>query len=379
MQTLELAVSAASGLEAVVRRELVSLGVDKAPAHNGKLTFFGTLETVARCNLHLRTANRVFVVLSRFPAATFDELFEGVRNTDFSLLPDDAAVTVRAASQKSALFAHSALQSVTKRAVAEAFSRRGLGSLPETGPRFELEISLCEDVGTLLLNTSGAGLHRRGYRKLTGQAPLKETLAAALVALSVWNPSRPFADPFCGTGTLPVEAAMAACRMAPGKKRDFDFLHWPCFDRALFDRLVEEAEAGEVRPEAEIFGSDLDPGQLELAEVHAREAGVAPFVRFFRADARHFSSGLARGVAVSNPPYGERLSDEREALALMRDYARAAAQLPDWCFYLLSPLDLEGCWGRPADRRRKLYNGNLCCQFYSFLAPRPPSSGQNRR
>lgn len=382
MQTLQLAVSAASGLEAVVRRELVALGIEQAPAYNGKLHFFGTFETVARCNLWLRSANRVFLVLSRFPASTFDELFEGVRNTDFSLFPDDAAVTVRAASYKSALFAHNALQSVTRKAVAEAFAqKRGLLTMPETGPRFELEISLIEDEATLFLNTSGVGLHRRGYRRLTGQAPLKETLAAGLIALSVWNPSRPFADPFCGTGTLPIEAAMAACRIAPGKNRDFDFLHWPCVDPALFPRLTEEAESREIGPQAEIFGSDLDPKQLELARLHAKAAGVESSVRFSLADARDFSSDLSRGVVVTNPPYGERLSEENEVRRLMKDFSRTAARLPDWCFFLLSPLDLERCWGRPADRRRKLYNGNLNCQLFSFLAPslkplKPPKASR---
>lgn len=369
---MKIAVSTAFGLEAVCKRELYKLGVEDAPAINGRLIFDGDMETVAKCNLFLRSASRVLIVLAEFKAQNFDQLFDGVEKVDFAkFLPVDAKIIVEAKCVRSTIYAISATQSIVKKAVCQKLSKQYSGAqLTETGERYKIEISIFKDFVSVCLDTSGDGLHKRGYRNLAYDAPLKENVASALIQLSVWNPSRPFADLFCGSGTLPIEAAMIARGIPSGAYRDFDFLHWKKFDRTFFDNLKRQAmnSLNDVSG-VKICGFDISDKAISLAREHAKNAGVADVIHFQRADMADFSSKDKRGVIISNPPYGERLSEREEIESLYRALGKKAKELTDWCFYTLTPVgDFERLFGKKADKKRKLFNGNIECFYYQHLA-----------
>lgn len=373
---MEICVTSASGIEAVTKRELYKIiGKEDLSAINGRIKFEGDESDVAKCNLNLRTGNRVEIVLGGFKAETFDDLFDGVKSIPFEEYIDrDGKIIVSAKSVQSKLFAYSAIQSVSKKAICERLCKKyGVNELNESGARYKIEIAALKDYVTVTLDTSGDGLHRRGYRGLVGEAPLKETLAAALVELSVWNKTRPFADLFCGTGTIPIEACMIALNIPAGLNRSFDFQNWKRFDKKIFDRAAEEAKANIVTDaDLRISGFDIDDKQLKLARKHAELAGVDKYIHFQRADMRDFSSRFSHGVIISNPPYGERLSDRKEVEKLYRDYGKKVALLDDWCAYTLTPVDdFERLFGKKADKKRKIYNGKIECCYYSHLAPPP--------
>lgn len=373
---MEICVTSASGIEAVTKRELYKIiGKEDLSAINGRIKFEGDESDVAKCNLNLRTGNRVEIVLGGFKAETFDDLFDGVKSIPFEEYIDrDGKIIVSAKSVQSKLFAYSAIQSVSKKAICERLCKKyGVNELNESGARYKIEVAALKDYVTVTLDTSGDGLHRRGYRGLVGEAPLKETLAAALVGLSVWNKSRPLADLFCGTGTIPIEACMIALNIPAGLNRSFDFQNWKCFDKKIFDRAAEEAKANIVTDaDLRISGFDIDDKQLKLARKHAELAGVDKYIHFQRADMRDFSSRFSHGVIISNPPYGERLSDRKEVEKLYRDYGKKVALLDDWCAYTLTPVDdFERLFGKKADKKRKIYNGKIECCYYSHLAPPP--------
>ena len=373
---MEICVTSASGIEAVTKRELYKIiGKEDLSAINGRIKFEGDESDVAKCNLNLRTGNRVEIVLGGFKAETFDDLFDGVKSIPFEEYIDrDGKIIVSAKSVQSKLFAYSAIQSVSKKAICERLCKKyGLNELGESGARYKIEVAALKDYVTVTLDTSGDGLHRRGYRGLVGEAPLKETLAAALVELSVWNKTRPFADLFCGTGTIPIEACMIALNIPAGLNRSFDFQNWKRFDKKIFDRAAEEAKANIVTDaDLRISGFDIDDKQLKLARKHAELAGVDKYIHFQRADMRDFSSRFSHGVIISNPPYGERLSDRKEVEKLYRDYGKKVALLDDWCAYTLTPVDdFERLFGKKADKKRKIYNGKIECCYYSHLAPPP--------
>ena len=373
---MEICVTSASGIEAVTKRELYKIiGKEDLSAINGRIKFEGDESDVAKCNLNLRTGNRVEIVLGGFKAETFDDLFDGVKSIPFEEYIDrDGKIIVSAKSVQSKLFAYSAIQSVSKKAICERLCKKfGVNELNESGARYKIEVAALKDYVTVTLDTSGDGLHRRGYRGLVGEAPLKETLAAALVELSVWNKSRPLADLFCGTGTIPIEACMIALNIPAGLNRSFDFQNWKRFDKKIFDRAAEEAKANIVTDaDLRISGFDIDDKQLKLARKHAELAGVDKYIHFQRADMRDFSSRFSHGVIISNPPYGERLSDRKEVEKLYRDYGKKVASLDDWCAYTLTPVDdFERLFGKKADKKRKIYNGKIECCYYSHLAPLP--------
>ncbi|MDD6903209.1 MAG: class I SAM-dependent RNA methyltransferase [Eubacteriales bacterium] len=373
---MEICVTSASGIEAVTKRELYKIiGKEDLSAINGRIKFEGDESDVAKCNLNLRTGNRVEIVLGGFKAETFDDLFDGVKSIPFEEYIDrDGKIIVSAKSVQSKLFAYSAIQSVSKKAICERLCKKyGVNELNESGARYKIEVAALKDYVTVTLDTSGDGLHRRGYRGLVGEAPLKETLAAALVELSVWNKTRPFADLFCGTGTIPIEACMIALNIPAGLNRSFDFQNWKRFDKKIFDRAAEEAKANIVTDaDLRISGFDIDDKQLKLARKHAELAGVDKYIHFQRADMRDFSSRFSHGVIISNPPYGERLSDRKEVEKLYRDYGKKVALLDDWCAYTLTPVDdFERLFGKKADKKRKIYNGKIECCYYSHLAPLP--------
>lgn len=373
---MEICVTSASGIEAVTKRELYKIiGKEDLSAINGRIKFEGDESDMAKCNLNLRTGNRVEIVLGGFKAETFDDLFDGVKSIPFEEYIDrDGKIIVSAKSVQSKLFAYSAIQSVSKKAICERLCKKyGVNELNESGARYKIEVAALKDYVTVTLDTSGDGLHRRGYRGLVGEAPLKETLAAALVELSVWNKTRPFADLFCGTGTIPIEACMIALNIPAGLNRSFDFQNWKRFDKKIFDRAAEEAKANIVTDaDLRISGFDIDDKQLKLARKHAELAGVDKYIHFQRADMRDFSSRFSHGVIISNPPYGERLSDRKEVEKLYRDYGKKVASLDDWCAYTLTPVDdFERLFGKKADKKRKIYNGKIECCYYSHLAPPP--------
>lgn len=375
MRTLfNIAVSSASGIEAITKREIIQLGVENAPAKNGRICFTGDLKKVAECNLFLRTANRVYICVAEFSAHSFDDLYENIFKIDWSeFLPHNAKIIVNAKCVLSKLMATSACQSIAKKAICNNLINAYKTNLSENGDRYIIEVSIYKNVVTVSMDTSGEGLHKRGYRGLVGEAPLKETLAAALILNSVWNVKRPFVDLFCGSGTFPIEAAMIAQNIPPGLNRDFDFCHWEKFDFSFFDEMKQQARAAMIEePQARIYGFDIDPNQIKLAQKHAQLAGVSQYVHLQRADMREFSTKNKFGVFISNPPYGERLSGRKEVTRLYSDFGNLVKNYPDWsCFVLTSVADFEKWFKRKADKTRKIYNGKLECQYFSFLGEKP--------
>ncbi len=375
MNEFEIVACSSFGVESVTKRELVKMGFENCPAVDGRITFKGSLKDVLRCNVNLRTADRILIKLCEFKADTFDGLFDGIYAFEWKdFVSVDQKITVVAKSVKSKLFATSAIQRLTKKAVAEKLKKSYKTSvLAENGAEMKIEVSLKNDVATVSLDTSGMGLHKRGYRDLVGAAPLKETLAAALVMLSVWNSDRPFADLFCGSGTLPIEAAMIGLNIAPCINRTFAINGWKFFDGKIFDEVVQEAKANQIERELKIFGFDIDDNAISLSMRHAKRCGVEKYIHFQRQDFKDFSSKLRYGVIVSNPPYGERLMSEKEVRFLYKDLHAKFDTLNDWSLGVLtSYYDFEKAFGKKADKNRKFFNSNLECHFFQYLGAKPP-------
>lgn len=378
---LNIEVAAASGIEAVVKRELVRLGYAPSGANFGRIEFEGTFEDVLRANVFLRSANRVRIVLAKFKAETFDELFDGIFSMRWQdVLTRDARIIVDAKSVKSKLFALSAVQSVVKKAIISKLSTVYNGTFDESGAPYCIEAAIVDDVVTVTLDTSGEGLHKRGYRTYLGEAPIRETLAAAMIQLSVWNPERALIDPFCGSGTIPVEASLIGLDIAPGMNRNFaceQFANAP----KVREKVQDEAEQRIKRDrQLRISGFDINKDAIKLALKHAERAGVKDNIHFQVQDMRDISSKYAHGVIITNPPYGERLMKEDELKALYRDFGRVTAKLDEWCVYTITSYrGFEKYFGRRADKVRKLYNSELECNFYQYLASPPPKKdGQTR-
>ena len=378
---MKLLIPVAAGLEQTVKRQLFALGYEKAPAFNGRIEVEGEWSDIARLNLFLRSGERVLIKLAEFPAATFDELFDGVYNIAWEeWLETDSRILMDGKSVSSALAAIKAAGGVAKKAIIRRLSdkkRSARQTFSESGARSIVGVSLYKDVATVTLDTSGDGLHKRGYRSLAYSAPLKETFAAALIDNTFYTlenaENKPFSDPFCGSGTLPIEAAIKALNIAPGIRRSFDFEQWKIADKTALPRAREEAEDVRIRNRAlKIYGSDVNPEAISIAKYHAKQAGVSEYIRFSVCDMRQFKSEDSHGVLISNPPYGERLSDTKSVQALMRDFGKIFRALPDWSAYVLTSLpEFERYFGKSADRKKKLFNANLPCGFYSYLG-KPP-------
>ena len=342
---LTLVATAAFGLEAVVVRELEQLGYTPRVARPGRIEFAGDLSAICRTNLWLRCADRVLVQLAKFPAADFDALFDTAGGLPWEeWIAPDAAIPVRGRSHKSQLTSVPACQRTVKKAIVERLlAKLPVTSLPETGPPAPVEVALLEDEATLSLDTSGDGLHRRGYRTLSGPAQLRETLAAGLVQLSFWRPGRPLADPFCGTGTLMIEAVLLGRRMAPGRRRQFAAEHWPAMSGDAWRIAREEADdlvlpVLEERP----IGTDIDPEALKLARYHAEQAGVAEDIHFQQRAFADLQSPREYGVTIMNPPYGLRMGEDAEIETLYRSLPEVLQRLKTWSHYILSArADLE--------------------------------------
>ena len=372
---LDLIATSTFGLEAVVARELQWLGYEAKIIQPGRVLFAGDEADICRTNLWLRTADRILVRLDTFEARDFGQLFDRTRALAWeNWLPVEAEFPVSGRSVKSQLSSVPACQKIVKKAVVERLKAAyGVDWFVETGPKFSIEVALLDNQAMLTIDTSGPGLHKRGYRPLTGKAPLKETLAAALVLLSVWRPERPLVDPFCGSGTIPIEAALIGRNMAPGLGRTYSAEAWPRVPAALWEAARQQArEAAKPDLPVRIIGTDVDEGVLSLARFHAEKAGVAADIHFQQKTFAEFTSSRPYGCVICNPPYGERLGQSAEALALHRAMPDVFRRLKTWSFFILTALpDFEAVIGQSATRRRKLYNGRIECTYYQFLGPKP--------
>ena len=370
MERLKLAVPTLFGLEGLTADELRRLGLEEVRADNGRVTALGTPADVARLNLNLRTGERVLIELGCFLAGDFDALFEGTRALPWEqFIPLNGAFPVKGHSLNSALHAIPACQSIVKKAVAARLGQKyGLETLPENGPVYQIQFSIMKDMATLMLDTSGAGLHKRGYRAVGVTAPLRETLAAALVLLSRYRGRDPFCDPFCGSGTIAFEAALIAKNRAPGLERSFSAQRWACVPAQAWMDAADEAMDREFDGAYEIWGGDIDPKAVAIARDNAVKAGVEDLIRFEVADARAFRREAPYGRVVTNPPYGERIMEKREAEELYRAFGKAYRGLPPgWSLALLSShTEFERTFGRTADKKRKLYNGMIKCDLFLY-------------
>jgi len=366
--------ASASGIEAVTKREIIKLGYNPSGAEYGRITYEGTFLDVVRSNIFLRTSNRIRIVISSFTATTFDELYDGIYSIPWQeIITKDGSIVVDAKSIKSTLFALSSIQSISKKAiVSKLCSFYSINSLSENGSIYSIEVSLINDICRVTLDTSGEGLHKRGYRTLVGHAPMRETMAAAIIELSVWNPDRVLIDPFCGSGTFPIEAALIALNIAPGLHRTFSFENWINVPQ-LRDKVNEEAKDLEtLDKEVRISGFDIDPSQIKLALKHAENAGIKDKIHLQVQDMRKLSSRFSHGIIITNPPYGERLLKETELKELYRDFRKGYDSLDEWCAYVITSYKgFEKCFGKKADKTRKLYNSELECNLYQYLG-KPP-------
>lgn len=377
---LELIATSTMGLEAVVARELSALGFEPRNVEVGRTAFRGDERAVCLANLWLRTAGRVVVRVGAFSAADFGALFDQTTALPWEeWIPPTGAFPVSGRSHKSQLTSVPACQAVVKKAIVERLRRaHRVATLPETGPTVPVEISLLRDEATLWIDTSGVGLHRRGYRRLAAQAQLRETLAAGLILLSYWRADRPLIDPFCGTGTIAIEAAMIGRNIAPGLHRQFAAEQWPAIPPNLWAEAREEAR-GRILPALpeRILGFDIDAQTLSLARYHAQQAGVAADIHFQQRAFADLTSSRAYGCLVTNPPYGERMGEPREMERLYRSMPVVLRRLKTWSHFILTAYpEFEAVVGQSADRRRKLYNGRIECTYYQFFGPKPPPEGQ---
>ena len=369
MEQLTFAVPTLFGLEGVCADEMRRLGLE-VQAENGRVLCTGTAGDIPRLNLNLRTGERVLLVLGSFHAQDFDALFEGTRALPWErFIPRQGQFPVKGHCLDSALHAVPACQAIIKKAVASRLgSKYGMNTLPETGALYQIQFSIMKDQATLMLDTSGAGLHKRGYRAQGVAAPLRETLAAAMVLLSRYKGRDPLCDPFCGSGTITIEAALIAKNRAPGLSRTFSAQKWAFVDKKLWLSAADEAMDKEFDGDYEIWGGDIDPQAVELARHNAQLAEVDDVVRFDGDDARTFHWGGQYGRIVTNPPYGERIMERREAEELYRAFGKAWAKFPEgWKLYLLSShTEFERTFGARAEKKRKLYNGMLKCDLFMY-------------
>ncbi len=367
---LTFAVPTLFGLEGLAADELRRLGMAEVRAENGRVFCTGGLADIPRLNVGLRTGERVLVVLGTFPAMDFEALFEGTRTLPWeSVIPVQGMFPVKGYSLNSTLRSVPACQSIIKKAVAARLgSRYGIETLPETGAVYQVQFSILKDTASLMLDTSGAGLHKRGYRAVGVAAPLRETLAAAMVLLSRYRGRDPFCDPFCGSGTIPIEAALIAKNRAPGLSRSFAAQRWDVIPSGAWLDAADEAIGREYDGDYDIWGGDLDPRAIEIARHNAAQADVEDLVRFEQADAGAFSRTEPYGRIVTNPPYGERIMERAEAEALYETFGKAVAALPaGWRISLLSShTEFERTFGRQADKKRKLYNGMIKCDLFMY-------------
>ncbi len=377
MEKMELIAPCHFGLEAVLKKEIMDLGYEIAQVEDGRVSFYGDEAAVCRANIFLRTAERVLIKVGSFRAVTFDELFENTKKIRWEeYLPKDAKCWVaKAASVKSKLFSPSDIQRIMKKAIVEEMKQvYHLTWLPEDGDSYPLRVFLKKDEVTIGLDTTGESLHKRGYRKLTAKAPIAENLAAALIMLTPWNKDRILVDPFCGSGTFPIEAALMAANIAPGMERSFTAEDWKLIPKKGWYEAIDEANDRidrSVKPD--IQGYDLDDDMVSIARQNARLAGVEDMIHLQKRDVKDLSHPKKYGFIITNPPYGERLEDKDSLYGLYNVLGQRFGALDDWSLFVITSYEeAEKAIGRKADKNRKIYNGMLKTYYYSFLGKKPP-------
>ena len=383
MQDMEFIAPCHFGLEAVLKREITDLGYEIVSVEDGRVTFKGGAEALVRANIFIRTAERIMLKVGSFRAVTFDELSEGTKALPWEeMIPKDGKFWVtKATTNKSKLFSGSDIQSIVKKAIVDRL--KGIYHInwfEENGAEYPIRVFILKDVVTIALDTSGVSLHKRGYRQLVGKAPISETLAAALIMLTPWNKDRILVDPFCGSGTFPIEAAMIGANIAPGMNREFTAENWKnIVPKKVWYEAVTEAEDAILRDvKMNIQGYDLDSGIVKCAMQNAREAGVDEHIHFQQRDMRDLSSPKKYGFIITNPPYGERLEDKADLPKLYKDIGATFDKLDTWSkFIITSYEDAEKYLGRKATKNRKIYNGMIKSYFYQYMGPKPPRRKDN--
>ncbi len=366
------------GLEAVLKREILNLGYEISQVEDGKVIFLGDAEAICRANVFLRTAERVLLKAGSFRAETFEELFQGTKAIPWeNFLPQDGRFWVKKAnSVKSRLFSPSDIQSIMKKAMVERMKQAyHTDMIPETGSSYPMRVTVYKDVVTVGIDTSGESLHRRGYRKLTSKAPVTETLAAALILLTPWNRDRILVDPFCGSGTFPIEAAMMAANIAPGMNRSFLSEDWKNLipRKYWYEAMDEAAKLVDDTVQVDIQGYDIDGEIIRAARANAEAAGVAHLIHFQQRPVSELSHPKKYGFLITNPPYGERIEDKRSLPQLYAEIGARYRALEMWSAYIITSFeDVEKYMGRRADKNRKIYNGMMKTYFYQFMGPKPP-------
>ena len=375
---MELIAPCHFGLEAVLKKEIIDLGYDVSKVEDGRITFIGDEEAVCRMNVFSRTAERILIKVGSFMATTFDELFEGTKALPWEdYIPEDGKFWVaKAASVKSKLFSPSDIQSIMKKAMVDRMRQTyPVTYFEESGASFPVRVFIMKDEVTVGLDTSGESLHKRGYRKLVAKAPIAENLAAALIMLTPWHEGRILIDPFCGSGTIPIEAAMMAANMAPGMNRSFLAQNWQHLisKRDWYDCLDEARDLADTSVQTDIQGFDIDKDMVAVAKQNARLAGVDHMIHFQARDVAQLSHAKKYGFVITNPPYGERISDKDQVGALYRTLGERYRNLDSWSMYLITSYEnAEKDIGRKADKNRKIYNGMMKTYYYQFMGPRPP-------
>lgn len=383
MADYELIAPCHFGMEAVLKREIQKLGYDILKVEDGKVTFAGDEAAIVRANIFLRTTERILIKIGSFKATTFDELFEGTKALPWEqFIPEDGKFWVaKATSIKSKLFSPSDIQSIMKKAMVDRLKKKyNVNWFPEDGASLPLRVTIMKDVVTVGLDTSGDSLHKRGYRQATVKAPITETLAAALIMLTPWKWDRILVDPFCGSGTFPIEAAMIGANIAPGMNRSFSAEDWMHLipKKAWYDAANEAEDQIRRDIEMDIQGYDIDPGAIKAAMENARLAEVDHLIHFQQRPVSQLSHRKKYGFVITNPPYGKRLEEEEDMPALYREIGEAFSHLDSWSFYLITAFDqAERYLGRKADKNRKIYNGMMKTYFYQYMGPKPPRRNKN--
>lgn len=383
METIQLVAPCHFGMEAVLKREIYDLGYEITKVEDGRVTFEGDEEAICRSNIFLRTAERVMVQIGRFHATTFDELYENMKALPWEKwIPQDGKFWVKKASSvKSKLFSASDIQSICKKAMVDRLKMTyHTDWFEEDGASFPVRVFLLKDEVTVALDTTGEPLHKRGYRTWTSKAPISETLAAALIMLTPWRADRILVDPFCGSGTFLIEAAMMAANMAPGMNRSFTAEAWThVIPKQLWYDTVEEAqEMVDLDVETDLQGYDLDPDMIKIARANAKQAGVEKLIHFQQRDVADLKHSKKYGFIITNPPYGERLEEKKDLPVLYTTIGEVYRNLDAWSLYMITSYEeAERYIGRKADKNRKLYNGMIRTYFYQFMGPKPPKKKDN--
>ncbi len=375
MEKMDLIATTTFGLEAVAKRELIGLGIEDIRVENGKVKFKGSPEDLVRANVWLRTAERVLIEVGEFEATEFDELFEKTKALAWEdYIPENGNFMIDGKSINSKLFSISDCQRIVEKAIVERLKTvYPRDWFEKSGPRYRIEVALLKDVATLTLDSSGEGLHKRGYRDRAGDAPLKETLAAAMVYLSFWNKDRVLLDPFCGAGTILIEAGMIGKNIAPGLDRDFDGENFHFIDKDIWDNVRTEAYRRINHDiKLELLGADIDKRSILRARDNAAKVGLENDISFFMKDMRDIDLLDNYGVVITNPPYGERMGEKEEAEILYKDFGEKFRKLETWSIYAItSNENFESLYGKRADKKRKLYNGRIKVDYYQYYGPRP--------